>query len=363
MGWGYSLNKRVLIYLRSAIGETLFALPLIRGLAENNYEVVLVGRDRIETFYSFLKTEGVINDFRLYGTPSLGRLRQIIRDLHLDILILPPKNDFEPFYLKFLRATSFLRPIYKIIFKHILNLNDYTYISVINIPSKSTKEPLVFNATLSNTKKLDEFNIPFKEDYLYFNPSLIEKGRQNSKKKLDDYSLKENGYAVIYGFSTTTEKYGIKNLPPDLFVKVVRVCNRLGLKVVLIGTKKDSEEFNQYLDDLSQREKKNITNACGTLDFVEMIGLLNLSKYVFSIDGGMLHFSLASKAKTISFWGPTISESLVFPNHKFNYPMCKYLPFQPYSLIGYNENYQRQVFDFSEEEILNRINEIEQKGD
>lgn len=338
---------KVGIFNYSTLGDTLLALPLINGLRNNSYDVIQIGNNNLSEFYDFLKVNNIINDYKLYVSKDFF---SYINIHNLDLLLFPPDINAVN-KMKFLHNNINFLSLFSNFF---LKIKKIEFIEDKMIISKSKKVPLTVNLSLSYIYELEnKFNIQFRSDYLFFNNDTINKGKEDIDNFFDDNFI-DGDFIVIYAFTKDLSR----SMSKELLDKLIRIGNQMNYNIFLVGNKNDYEKYDKFLCNIINFEKDKILNLAGRLTFSELAGLFNKSRFVFSIDGGLLHFSLACRAKTISFWSSTIPESRVYTKHPYHFPMCKYLDFQPFIGEEYTPNQLNLSFDFSDNEIRNIINKV-----
>lgn len=325
----------------SSIGDNLLALPLINGLKDNNYDVIQIGNNKIVNFYNYLKIHNIINDYKLYISNDVFSYLNIN---NLDILLFPPNSQREGI-LKFVYDNKKVLSFFS---KYILNIKKIEFIESVLVNSKGKKNTSTINLNLSYISKLENaFNIKFKIDYLFFKDSLINEGKKNIKQFFDNNYLDEEDFIIIYAFT----KDITRSMTKELLTKLIRIGCENNYRIFLVGNENDGKKYEEFIGNQINFKKNKVLNLAGKLTFSELAGLFNKSRFVFSIDGGLLHFSLACKAKTISFWGSTIPESIIYPNHPYHFPMCRYLDFQPFLGESFTQDQISLSFKFTDEEI------------
>ncbi len=323
------------IHNGSGLGDILMSLPILYGLKAQGHEVYGVGNESTRGLYDFLVGEKIIAGAKIYQTHSPVSWRREIRDL--DQLILVGYFGFGLNPLGLFRLTL---PFARLFLHFFQNIKDVRFMETVWVGTSSSKFTTMISRPLSYVGCLEKsFGIAFNPEHIYFEERVLEKARARAEKILSERGLTSRQYAVLYPATSRAEK----NMPPVLFKKILEYCLNQGLGIILIGEP-------AHGDSLSLPDSR-VIDLRGRRDFEELVGLLALSQVVFSIDGGLLHLALASRAKTVSFWGATIPDFLVFPNHPYHHPLCRYLAFQPYEGKPVSEARRAEAFDFSADEI------------
>lgn len=123
----------------------------------------------------------------------------------------------------------------------------------------------------------------------------------------------QKGYvAYVMGGTAFT-----KMLPIE---KMIELCDKINLPIVLIGGKEDFEKgeqlvrfFQEVTDDRSFNEgllklnkKTSIFNGCGKFNLGQSASLVKNSLVVFAHDTGFAHVAAAFKKTVYSIWGGTV---------------------------------------------------------
>lgn len=91
--------------------------------------------------------------------------------------------------------------------------------------------------------------------------------------------------------------------------KIIEICRKLDLPVVLLGDKNDEIVGNE----ISQSIGDKIYNACGKYNLNQSASIVKQAKAVISHDTGLMHIAAAFKKKIISVWGNTIPDFGMYP--------------------------------------------------
>ena len=111
-----------------------------------------------------------------------------------------------------------------------------------------------------------------------------------------------NGYiAFVIG-----ARHYTKQLPEH---KIISICKKAGLPIVLLGGKEDAEKANR----IEQAVGNKIYNACGKYNINQSASLVKQAKKVITHDTGLMHIASAFKKDIISVWGNTIPEFGMYP--------------------------------------------------
>lgn len=111
----------------------------------------------------------------------------------------------------------------------------------------------------------------------------------------------KNGFmALVVGGS-----YYTKKIP---FHKLIEICNRSKLPIVLMGGKEDSAIAEQVVS-----KTQNTFNVCGKYSLNQSAFIIQHSSYVITSDTGLMHIAAAFGKQIFSLWGNTVPEFGMYP--------------------------------------------------
>ncbi|MCB0572104.1 MAG: glycosyltransferase family 9 protein [Phaeodactylibacter sp.] len=127
--------------------------------------------------------------------------------------------------------------------------------------------------------------------------------------------------------------HNTKRLPTD---KIISVCKKISLPVVLLGGPGEAEEGRQ----VAEAAGGHVFNTCGLLNLNQSASFVRQAYKVITHDTGLMHIAAAFGKDVISVWGNTIPEFGMYPyypegvsrNTTVEVPG---LPCRPCSKIGY----------------------------
>ena len=128
-------------------------------------------------------------------------------------------------------------------------------------------------------------------------------------------------------------KHATKQLPDE---KIISVCNKLELPVILMGGKEDNEKAENILKQV----KGDVLNICGKYSINQSASLVKQAKVVITHDTGLMHIAAAFKKKIISVWGNTVPEFGMYPyltGNKSEIIQVEGLKCRPCSKIGFEK--------------------------
>ncbi len=299
---------KFLIIRFSSIGDIVLTTPVIRCL-KKQVEDVEVHFLTKKQFAPVLSSNPYIDKIHLLEDDLSATLRQLKKE-HFDYLIDLHKN-----------LRTFL-------VKNRLNVLTFSFDKL------NLQKWLLVNLKVN---RLPDVHIVDR----YFKPvSLFEVKNDNQGldyfvppgDEIDVSSLPDafsNGYiAFVIG-----AKHVTKQLPDD---KIISVCNKLNLPVVLMGGKEDAEKADRILNQV----KGEIVNACGKYSINQSASLIKQAKVVITHDTGLMHIAAAFDRKIISVWGNTVPEFGMYPyvtNGNSEIIEVKGLKCRPCSKIGFEK--------------------------
>ncbi len=128
--------------------------------------------------------------------------------------------------------------------------------------------------------------------------------------------------------------HATKRLPTD---KIVDICRRLEMPVLLLGGKTDMVAGAQ----IAAAAGPHVQDVCGQLSLHQSASVVRQASNVATHDTGLMHVAAAFRKPIVSFWGNTVPEFGMYPfypdgmhsNTTFEVPG---LPCRPCSKIGYD---------------------------
>ncbi|HQU59712.1 MAG: glycosyltransferase family 9 protein [Phaeodactylibacter sp.] len=150
--------------------------------------------------------------------------------------------------------------------------------------------------------------------------------------------------------------HNTKRLPTD---KIISICRKISLPVVLLGGPGESEEGGQIVEQAGG----HVFNACGLLNLNQSASFVRQAYKVISHDTGLMHIAAAFGKDIISVWGNTIPEFGMYPyfpegmGHNTTMEV-KGLSCRPCSKIGYEacpKGHFRCMRNISEESIVSVV--------
>jgi len=143
---------------------------------------------------------------------------------------------------------------------------------------------------------------------VYFNVVNDFKGLDFFIPEKDEVKLHELSETLLNGFVAVVigAQHFTKRLPNE---KIIEICSKLPLPVLLIGGKEDVTNASI----IEQVLGKKAFNACGKYNLFQSASIIKQSSLVISHDTGMMHIAAAFNKKIISVWGNTVPEFGMYP--------------------------------------------------
>jgi ADP-heptose:LPS heptosyltransferase len=272
---------KVLLLRFSSIGDIVLTSPIIRCLKAqvNDIEIHFLTK---QSFASILTTNpDVTKVFTIQK--KVAEVLSLLKKENYDYIIDLHHNFRTKQVIWSLQKPSKSFP--KLNFKKWLlvqlKINQMPVVHIVDRYFKAAAHFSVFN----DLKGLDFF-IPGKDEVkLHELPENLSKGF----------------IALVIGAQHFT-----KRMPND---KIIDLCSKLPLPVVLIGGKEDVTNANLIEQALGNK----VHNACGKYNLFQSASIIRQSSLVISHDTGMMHIAAAFNKKIISVWGNTVPEFGMYP--------------------------------------------------
>lgn len=154
--------------------------------------------------------------------------------------------------------------------------------------------------------------------------------------------------------------YPTKKLPIS---KIVSLCNKINLPIVLIGGPEDQATANEIVI----RTNKKPLNFCGKLNIRQSAWVVSKATKVMAHDTGMMHIAAALKKPMVSVWGNTVTDFGMYPLYPDGFKNqliaeVKNLPCRPCSKLGHQKCPKKHLYCMQlidEQEIVDFIGLIE----
>jgi len=179
---------------------------------------------------------------------------------------------------------------------------------------------------------------------------------QQDQVNLTEFGLEQKTINQFVAFAIGGA-HATKQMPKE---KILAVCEKLPLPVLLLGGKKE-EAVGEWILNSSLQNK--VFNLCGKLNLNQSASVLQQSFWVLTHDTGLMHIAAALDKPITAIWGNTIPEfgMTAYPKNEqsqsFNIQV-EDLKCRPCSKIGFKEcpkGHFRCMNDVSVEAIVETI--------
>ena len=303
--------KKILIIRFSSIGDIVLTTPVIRCIKTQIPDAELHYLTKKQNS-SLLQDNPYITKIWLFNS-DFKELLPLLKAEKFDFLV-DLHNNLRSWYVRFhlhVPAGTFKK----------LNLQKWM---IVNLKIDRLPRVHVVDRYLDTVKGLGIINDHKGLDY--FIPA---------REEVDLSQLPEafrDGYiAFVIG-----GKHKTKIFPEE---KVVEVCKKISLPVVLLGGKEDFERGNR----IEQQSGSSVYNACGRYSIHQSASLIRHSLKVITNDTGLMHIAASFGKSILSVWGNTIPEFGMYPylegkeNAVSRIFEVKELSCRPCSKIGFEE--------------------------
>ncbi len=320
---------KYLIIRLSSIGDIVLSTTLLRCLKDQveGAEIHFLTKEKYSSLLESNPYIDKIHFFRGNFSELYGKLKYEHYDYLIDL-----HNNIRTYRLKTkLKILSFT--VDKINFKKWLMVN----MKINRLPEKHIVDRYMDTANIFDVK--------------------------NDGKGLD-YFISENDKIKLSVFPKHFQKnfigfcigglHNTKKLPVE---KIISICNKLDLPVVLLGGMEDKAVANI----IQEKCGKNIFNACGEFSINQSASIVKQANLIITNDTGLMHIASAFNKHIISLWGNTIPEFGMYPYLPENSTSeskiieVEGLKCRPCSKIGYNscpKKHFKCMEDIDEDEIV-----------
>jgi ADP-heptose:LPS heptosyltransferase len=301
--------KKILIIRFSSIGDIVLTSPVVRCLRQRFPEAEIHYCTK-KQYVVVLEANPYINKIICIGQ-SLQSLARELREQRYDFVVDLHKSLRSVILRRMLARPSAAFPK--------LNFEKWLLVNLkINRLSGRHIVDRYFEAVkplgVSNDGEGLDYFIPEKDTY-------------------DASWLPESHRGGFVGF-VTGGRHATKIFPPQ---KILEVCEKLKLPIVLLGGKEDFEKVEFVEKALPEK----VINACGKFSLHQSAALVKRAELIITNDTGLMHFSAAFRKKIIVLWGNTVPEFGMYPylSDRFKNNVVffenKNLSCRPCSKIGY----------------------------
>jgi ADP-heptose:LPS heptosyltransferase len=325
--------KKILIIRFSSIGDIVLTTPVIRCLKiqipdaeihyltkKQNYSILQKNPFLTKTWLYKKNFKELLPQLKAEKFDFIVDLHKNLRSFYILLNLRKPYGTFQKLNLKKWMIVN-------------LRIDRLPRIHIVDRYFTSVKSLGIVN----DRKGLDYF-IPLEEEI--------------ALSTLPDW-FRQGYIAFVIGGKHTT-----KIFPED---KVVEVCRKLSLPVVILGGKEDIEKGNR----IEQLTGSSVFNACGRFSINQSASLIRQAGKVITNDTGLMHIAAAFGKTILSIWGNTIPEFGMFPylegkeNAVSGIFEVKGLSCRPCSKIGFEKcpkGHFRCMNDQDTDAMINTIN-------
>lgn len=293
-------SKKILIIRLSSMGDILLTTPLIRSIKKQNPNIQIDFVVRTE-FFDVLSHNPYLNNIYKYSKHTSEK-RELINSLKANryeiVIDLQNNNRSRELTLKLHRRT------------HAFKKN--------------------------NIRKF--LLVHFKINKLKSTPPIAVRYAKTAGIILDDEGLDIFTESIADAKLDTNEKYiglcpGAKHFtkrwPKEYFIELGKKLESTGFKVVLFGSKDETEVINEISNQLS-----SALNFCNE-NILQTAANMKMCTAIYSNDSGTMHLACAVKVPVIAFFGSTVKEFGFHPYKAENIVLeVKDLPCRPCTHIG-----------------------------
>lgn len=181
---------------------------------------------------------------------------------------------------------------------------------------------------------------------------------ENDKQGLDYFIADSDIVDTQQLFSQDADSYAVfaiggqhatKRMPA---MQIAEICQKLSLKVILLGGKSDIEVANYICTKAT-----NCLNLCGKLTLGQSASVVQQSRFVITHDTGLMHIAAAFKKNIVSIWGNTVADFGMYPylaGEKSKMFAVENLKCRPCSKLGY-EKCPRKHFKCMKEQKVEKV--------
>ncbi len=313
---------KVLVIYEEAIGDVLFATPVIRALKVQLDDIELHGLFSEES--RFLADENPYMDKVFQMQMSIWKTYRMLKTEKYDLIInlcTDLRSKVLSFFLR-AKTISLKSPHWR----HWLMVR----LKIDRLTNEHVVERLMFVLKPLRVKA-DELGLD------YFIP-------EKDKVSLDWLPEVFRGGFVVFPLCAP---HATRKLPVN---RMIELCDKINRPIILLGTKQDFETgeriVNFFARDSSQgweeglrelNKKTVIYNACGKFNFNQMASLVKQSRAVFSFDGDFIPLASAFRKEVFCLWGNTILLFGRYPYRtRFTVLENNQVPCRPCSTRGYD---------------------------
>jgi ADP-heptose:LPS heptosyltransferase len=280
----YFCAMKILVIRFSSIGDIVLTTPVVRCLKQQlsaevhfltkrAFEKILISNPNIDRVFSIEK--------RVSEVIELLKNEQYdaVIDLHGNLRTLQVKLQLG------VRSSTFDKLNFEKWLMTNLKINRLPNVHIVDRYLKTVE----YLGVKNDGKGLDYF-IPEQDEV----DVISDLGFGISEEHQPDSSFKFVAFVIGAAHAT-------KRLPTE---KIIDICNKIALPIVLIGGKEDVERGAL----IASKSNVYVKNSCGTLNLNQSASVVRQADKVVTHDTGLMHIAAAFGKDIISVWGNTIPE-------------------------------------------------------
>ena len=300
---------RILLIKRGAIGDLLMATPLIRQLKQKTgcQLDLLVGQSAVTAIKDnpYIDNSFIIPDsyFAISGVLSFFRALWKLRKNYDYVFLLDKHWYFNLMsHLMGGKVVGYYRELFgKLLLNKAVCYNDV-----------NRYHGLYYLDLLTASSLADADYTDLKIDLV-----ITDSDKDFVNNLVQEYMLNNFVIVVNSGGNNAYEKTGLRMLPYNQIIKLLKALLSTNFKIILLGGGNDYSNYDDYIKEFDIGH--NILNLAGKLNLAQSAYLVSLSQKFYTTDCGAMHLGVAMNLGTrmIAFFGPT--------NPRHILPEC-YLP-------------------------------------
>jgi len=310
--------ERILFIQTAFLGDAILALPAIQKLKELNPDSqinVLCIPETEEIFSASPSINKVIVIDKKGQHKSLFKTYKFIKQIKVNN------------YTKIYSLHRSLRTALIIMLLEVRETYGFDISSLMHVYKNLVKYELSKHEVQRN---LDLIGFNYDQESWKILPeiSFLAETKSKINSFLSDNGLINGFIAIAPGSVWNTKKY-----PAEYFEELIKHFIDENEKVVLIGSKKDSEDCSVIVSKFNDK----VYDASGKFTVIESIELLKRAKFLISNDSAPTHMAMCADIKTLTIYCSTIPEFGFYPyNKKSSYISLNELKCKPCGIHGYH---------------------------
>jgi ADP-heptose:LPS heptosyltransferase len=288
---------KVLLIKRGAIGDLLMATPLIRQLKQQlNCQLdIIVGKSASAALIhnQYLDRQIILadNDFTLRGVVSLFQELLKLRKQYDYVFVLDKHWYFNCMaQLVGAKVIGYTRDMIsnlilykKVVYDDVSRYHSLYYLDLLKVSQLAAVDytDLKLDLTISTADKLAI------EEFIF-------------ESKLTNYVVLVNS-----GGNNSYEQDGLRMLPMEKVLELVKLLLERGYKVLLLGAKVDLMHYQKIC--ASFPDSHNLYNLAGKFNLAASTYLIGRATHFYTTDCGVMHLGVAAGAleRMTAFFGPS----------------------------------------------------------